>query len=109
MPRCQPFGCECSDYAELQQAQAEDNVIGKKLQSKHANCRPSVAHSTGGSLEYRRLLQQWDQLLIQDGLLWFIFAQLQESASWKQLVVSLKVCADILKHLHEGITSGHLG
>ena len=38
--------------AELQQAQAEDHVIGKMLQSKQANCRPSVAHSTGESLEY---------------------------------------------------------
>ena len=38
--------------AELQQAQAEDHVIGKILQSKQANCRPSVAHSTGESLEY---------------------------------------------------------
>ena len=95
--------------AELQQAQAEDHVIGKMLQSKQANCRPSVAHSTGESLEYRRLLQQWDQLLIQDGLLWRIFAQPQESASWKQLVVPQKFRADILKHLHEGVTSGHLG
>ena len=84
-------------------------MIGKLLQSKQANGRPSVAQSTGESLEYRRLLQQWDQLLIQDGLLWRIFAQPQESASWKQLVVPQKLCTDILKHLHEGITGGHLG
>ena len=68
--------------AELQQAQAEDHVIGKLLRSKQVNCRPSVTHSTGESLEYRHLLQQWDQLLIQDGLLWRIFSQPQESASW---------------------------
>ena len=95
--------------AELQQAQAEDHVIGKLLRSKQANGRPSVTQSTGESLEYRRLVQQWDQLLIQDGLLWRIFAQPQESASWKQLVVPQKFRTDILKHLHEGITGGHLG
>ena len=72
---------------ELQQAQADDQVIGKLLQAKQANCRPSVAHSIGETLEYRRLLQQWDQLLIQNGLLWRIFAQPQERSSWKQLVV----------------------
>ena len=94
---------------ELQQAQADDQVIGKLLQAKQANCRPSVAHSTGETLEYRRLLQQWDQLLIQDGLLWRIFAQPQERSSWKQLVVPQKFRTDILKHLHEGVTGGHLG
>ena len=94
---------------ELQQAQADDQVIGKLLQAKQANCRPSVAHSTGETLEYRHLLQQWDQLLIQDGLLWHIFAQPQERSSWKQLVVPQKFRTDILKHLHEGVTGGHLG
>ena len=94
---------------ELQQAQAEDKVIGKLLQAKQADYRPSVAYSTGETLEYRRLLQQWDQLLIQDGLLWHIFAQPQEGSSWRQLVVPQKFRADVLKHLHEGITGGHLG
>lgn len=94
---------------ELQQAQADDQVIGKLLQAKQANCRPSDTHSTGETLEYRRLLQQWDQLLIQDGLLWRIFAQPQERSSWKQLVVPQKFRTDILKHLHEGVTGGHLG
>ena len=87
---------------ELQQAQADDQVIGKLLQAKQANCRPSVAHSTGETLEYRRLL-------IQDGLLWRIFAQPQERSSWKQLVVPQKFRTDILKHLHEGVTGGRLG
>ena len=96
-------------HVELQQAQADDQVIGKLLQAKQANCRPSVTHSTGETLEYRRLLQQWDQLLIQDGLLWHIFAQPQERSSWKQLVVPQKFRTDILKHLHEGVTGGHLG
>ena len=41
--------------------------------------------------------------------MWCIFAQPQESASWKQLVVPRKFRVDILKHLHEGVTSGHLG
>ena len=93
---------------ELQQAQAEDKVIGKLLQAKQADCRPSVAYSTGETLEYRHLLQHWDQLLIQDGLLWRIFAQPQEGSSWRQLVVPQNFRADVLKHLHEGVTGGHL-
>ena len=67
---------------ELQQAQVEDKVIGKLLQVKQADCRPSVAYSTGETLEYRRLLQQWNQLLIQDGLLWRIFKRDLVGDNW---------------------------
>ena len=96
-------------HDELQQAQAEDKMMGKLLQAKQTNCRLSVAHFTGETFEYRCLLQQWNQLLIQNGFLWHIFAQPQEGSSWRQLVVPQKFHVDVLKHLHEGVTGGHLG
>ena len=65
--------------------------------------------SNGESLEYRRLLQQWDQLIVQEGILWQLYAQPREDLSWKQLVVPQKFRSDILKSLHEGVTGGHLG
>ena len=43
--------------AELHQAQLEDPNIGEILQAKQGNCRPSMEHAKGHSLEYRRLLQ----------------------------------------------------
>ena len=65
--------------------------------------------SNGESLEYHRLLQQWDQLIVQEGILWRLYAQPREDLSWKQLVVPQKFRPDKLKSLHEGVTSGHLG
>ena len=55
--------------AELQQAQLEDPNIGEILQAKQGNCRASMEHVKSRSLEYHRLLQQWDQLSVMDGVL----------------------------------------
>jgi len=95
--------------AELHQAQTDDRNISKLLQAKQCNRQPLMNESKGESLEYRRLLQQWDQLLVQDGILWRLYAQPREGLSWKQLVVPKTFRTDILKHLHEGVTGGHLG
>ena len=95
--------------SELKQAQLEDSNVGKLLQAKHDNCRPSAEQSSGESLEFRHLLQQWDQLEVEDGILWCIYAQPRDNVSWKQLVVPQKFRTEILKDLHEGITGGHLG
>ena len=95
--------------AELSQAQIEDHNISRLLQAKQQNQRPLMNESNGESLEYRHLLQQWDQLIVQEGILWRLYAQPREDLSWKQLVVPQKFRSDILKSLHEGVTGGHLG
>ena len=95
--------------AELSQAQTEDYNISRLLQAKQQNQRPLMNESNGESLEYRHLLQQWDQLIVQEGILWRLYAQPREDLSWKQLVVPQKFRSDILKSLHEGVTGGHLG
>ena len=95
--------------AELSQAQTEDHNIGRLLQAKQQNQRPLMNESNGESLEYHHLLQQWHQLIVQEGILWRLYAQPREDLSWKQLVVPQKFHSDILKSLHEGVTGGHLG
>ena len=64
--------------AELRQAQLEDPNIEEILQAKQGNCKPTADHAKGQSLEYRRLLQQWEQLTVLDGVLWRVYAQPRE-------------------------------
>ena len=56
-------------HAELRQAQLEDPNVGEILQAKQDNCKPAADYAKGQSLEYRRLLQQWEQLIVSDGVL----------------------------------------
>ena len=63
---------------ELRQVQTEDHNIGKLLQTKECDQQLLMITSNGESLECRRLLQQWDQLVVQEGVLWRLHAQLQE-------------------------------
>lgn len=94
---------------ELHQAQLEDPNIGDILIAKQSNCKPAIEHAKGQSLEYRRLLQQWEQLSVRDGLLCRNYAQQSEDKGWTQLVVPKKFRIEILRDLHEGVTGGHLG
>jgi len=50
--------------AEICQAQMKDHNIGRLLWAKQQNQQPTMNESNGESLEYRHLLQQWDQLLV---------------------------------------------
>ena len=95
--------------AELHQAQLEDPNIGKVLQAKQGNCRPSMEQAKSRSLEYRRPLQQWEQLSVMDGVLMRLYTQPRENQGWTQLVVPEKFRLDILKELHEGMIGGHMG
>ena len=56
-------------HAELHQAQLQDSIIGEILQAKQGNCKPTIEYAKAHSLEYRRLLQQWEQLTMSDGVL----------------------------------------
>ena len=51
-------------------------------------------------LEYHCLSQQWDQLRIQNGLLWHHYAQLNHSQDRLQLVVPKKLRQQIVEELH---------
>ena len=93
----------------VHQAQLQDSIIGEILQAKQGNCKPTIEYAKAHSLEYRRLLQQWEQLTMSDGVLWRVYTQPRENQGWTQLVVPKKFCQDILRDLHEGVAGGHLG
>ena len=54
-------------------------------------------------------MQQWDQLVVKDGILWRCCVHPHEGNRWLQLVIPLVLREAILKEAHEGISGGHLG
>ena len=94
---------------EIRCMQLDDKCLGELLQAKESHQKPSQDHSKSQSTEYRRLYQQWDQLIVRSGVLWRYYAQPNEKMSWFQLIVPQPLRSDIMKEAHEGISGGHLG
>ena len=94
---------------ELHQLQLDDNAVGQLLRAKETNWKPTNAYEKSQGIEYRHLSQQWDQLSIQDGVLWWNFMHPNQDRSWLQLVVPKQIRPLILEELHQGIGSGHPG
>ena len=94
---------------ELQQMQLDDKYLEGLLQAKESSQKPSQDYSRSQSLQYRRLYQQWDQLVVREGVLWRYYAQPDEKMSWLQLIVPKSLRSDIVKEAHQGISGGHLG
>ena len=93
----------------MRQLQLDDDTVGQLLRTKETNQKPTSAYEKSQSIEYRRLSQQWDQLSIQDGVLWQHFMHPNQDRSWLQLVMPKQIRPLILEELHQGIGSGHLG
>ena len=74
-----------------------------------AQQKPHPSHARSQGLQYRRLYQQWDQLIIQDGVLWRQYEHPAEQHNWLQLVVPSSLQSEIIKEAHKGTTGGHLG
>ena len=79
------------------------------LKAKETNKRPSSDKAKGQSIEYRRLLQQWEQLVIRDGILWRCYTHSASDLHWLQLIVPSSLRTDILHEIRQGACSGHLG
>jgi len=94
---------------ELHQAQLDDPIIGPILCAKQENHRPSDETAKGKSSHHRRLLQLWDQLIVQDQLLFRRFENDEGSSHHTQLVVPRSLRDQVLRDLHGGALSGHFG
>ena len=94
---------------DIHQLQADDPVVGKILHDKETGQKTTDGHAKSQGLEYRRLSQQWDQLRIQNGLLWHHYAQPNHSQDWLRLVVPKQLRQQIVEELHQGIGGVHLG
>jgi len=91
---------------ELRAAQLDDPSIGFILTSIEANQQPDTAlkNITGD----RRLWQLWNQLTINNGLLYRMFKDQSQDRCWLQFVVPQEYCSEVLASLHEGVASGYL-
>ena len=94
---------------EIRTQQMQDTVVGPVLQAKEKNCRPTADLVKRQSPTSRRLFQQYNQLKVKDGQLWRIFEDDKGTTSWDQLVVPTSLKPEVLRELHEGAASGHLG
>ena len=62
-----------------------------------------------GGPEVRHLLQLWDHLSVDDGLLKRRYESIGGQRSWRELVVPSVLRNEILQELHAGALEGHLG
>ena len=94
---------------ELRTSQLHDNVVGPVLQAKETNCRLSKDSLKQHCREVTQLEQQWDQLVLQHGVLYRRFESPSRNQLYLQLVVSKDQQNKILQEIHGGRMGGHLG
>ena len=101
----------CGGYSmeELRSLQLEDKCVGDLLKAMESHQKPSQDQVKAQSLSCRRLYQQWDQLVVRNGILYRYYEPPNESQSWLQLVVPSSLQSEIIKDAHEGTVGGHLG
>ena len=86
-----------------------DSCIGQVLRWKENGEQPAEDSVRTQPLPLRRLIQQWEQLVVNNGILYRYYAQPREDQGHLQLVVPTEMREQILRELHEGVASGHLG
>ena len=95
------------NLGELHHLQMEDETIGPVFQAIVIGERPDRDISQAWRWESRTLLQQWGMLVINHDALWQRFSD--GKVDRLQLVLPSKVQTDVIRDLHEGAVSGHLG
>ena len=85
------------------------NVLGGLLKAVESRQKPPPDHVKAQSLNYRRLYQRWDQLVVQNGILWRHYEPPNEAQGWLQLIVPSSLQSAVIKEAHEGTVGGHLG
>ena len=70
---------------EIRTLQLGDTIVGKLVRAKETNQKPSDAYTKSQVIQYHSLNQQWDQLVVCDGVLWRPhFAHPNQDQSWLQ-------------------------
>ena len=93
---------------EVYTSQRMDHVIRPILQAKQTSVKPKYEELKGEGREVHILLQQWDQLLLHNGLLYRRFEK-ADGMSHLQLIVPKSMQEEIVREAHAGPMGGHLG
>ena len=94
---------------ELREIQLQDMSIGFVLKAKEKGSKPASQEVKGMSMTVRRLCQLWDRLKCQDGQLWRLYDDRTGQKEWLQLVIPSSLREEVLREVHQGVVSGHLG
>ena len=94
---------------QLRDLQLHDECIGQLIKAKEVNVQPSSNFAKSQPIVFRRLLQQWEQLVLVNGVLYRQIVHVSNDLNYLQLVVPEGLRTEILKNLHEGVAGGHLG
>ena len=105
---CLHLACGYSPQ-QLCSMQFADECIGLLLNAKEKDEQPSCNFAKSQPISFHRLLQQWDQLVTVNGVLYRQFLQPNDSQVHLQLVVPEELRENIVKDIHEGVSGGHLG
>ncbi|MCG8112852.1 MAG: RNase H-like domain-containing protein [Candidatus Thiodiazotropha taylori] len=96
-----------TELAKMQLADPDiGTVLSWKLQSQNRPSRDKVAAE---SPAIRNLWLQWQQLFVQNGLLFRKWVSADSTSSYYQFVLPSILRREVLKSLHNDITSAHLG
>ena len=97
---------ECS---YLRKEQLEDEIIGFILHAKESQQKPDAQLLKAKPREAQQLSQLWDQLIIQEGILYRRYEEGSGRSYHLQLVVPRHLREEVLEEAHAGTMSCHLG
>ena len=86
----------------------QDTHIGPVLRCLEKGEWPDTNNSRSLPPHTRRLIQQWDQLVLKDEVMWGRFEDKEGTASILQLIPQT-LREEVLTELHSGVVGGHLG
>ena len=108
LPTVQPV-VQCTT-SELRLLQESDEALHILLQAKEAGERPPRGALQHCSVEDQRLLQLWDQLVVENGVLYRQYTSgSHPQSAILQFVVPRTARKEIIKQIHGGNTGGHFG
>ena len=67
---------------QLREMQLRDGCIGQLIKAKEENVQPSPNFAKSQPISFRRLLQQWEQLVIVNGVLYRQFVHASDDLSY---------------------------
>ena len=100
-------GSRSQEY--IKNCQMNEELVGPIYQAKIAEVKPSEQSTKGRDPKYSRLLQIWNQLVIENELLWRVFEDNDGTGCIYQLVIPGILKSGVLLDIHEGILGGNLG
>ena len=93
----------------LHDSQLNDEAIAPILKARESNQKPEADSLRGYPRETFQLVQLWDQLLVEDGVLYRKYEDCRGRSHHLQLVVPRLMRENVLEESHAGSMGGHLG